>query len=89
MSHLIQNTFSTYQLDEDELVQGSLLTTLQKQVIQTQIGTIADEKLRLEFDSDKPMQFMQQEAYKRGQLDALNYLLQASEALELDTQRTP
>ena len=84
MSHLIQNTFSTYQLDEDELVQGTLLTTLQKQVIQTQIGTIADEKLRLEFDSDKPMQFMQQEAYKRGQLDALNYLLQASEALELN-----
>jgi len=84
MSHVIQNTFSTYQLDEDELVQGTLLTTLQKQVIQTQIGTIADEKLRLEFDSDKPMQFMQQEAYKRGQLDALNYLLQASEALELN-----
>jgi hypothetical protein len=84
MSHVIQNTFSTYQLDEDELVQGTLLTTLQKQVIQTQIGTIADEKLRLEFDSDKPMQFMQQEAYKRGQLDALSYLLQASEALELN-----
>lgn len=82
MARLTDNEFSSYALDDEEQLQGSLLTITQKQVIQNQLAAVASEKLALEFNTDNPDSFTQQEAYKRGQLDTLNYILVASDAAE-------
>lgn len=82
MSHLIPNSFSTFSLNEDEELQGSILTINQKEVIQNQLAIHAEEKLAIEFDTNKPNEFSQQEAYKRGCIDTLRYLLDNSTICE-------
>lgn len=77
------NSFTSYELTDKEQLEGTILSSLQKQVMQTQRSQIAEEKLGLEFDTSNPAAFTQQEAYKRGQLDILTYLLDASDAAEL------
>jgi len=83
MSEQIPNTFTTYEFTDKEELQGQILTTLQKQNIQNQRARVAEEKLALDFDTSKPEVFTQQEAYKRGQLEVLTWLLEASDAAEL------
>ena len=80
MARLQDNDFSSYALTEEEELQGALLTITQRQVIQNQLSAVACEKLALEFNTDKPDSFIQQEAYKRGQLDLLSYLLDQSQS---------
>jgi hypothetical protein len=82
MSELIPNSFSSYNLTEKEVLQGSILSTLQKQVLQNQLAAIAEEKLRLDYDPAKILEFVQQDAYKRGQIDLLSFILDASDAAE-------
>lgn len=82
MAIKLDNEFSSYLLTEDEEIQGAIFTVTQKQAIQNQLATCAAEKLRLEFDPETPKLFIQQEAYKRGQIEILQYLLESSEAAE-------
>lgn len=83
MGVLIPNSFSTYNLTDEEVLQGTVLTSLQLQVLQNLQAICAEEKLRIEFDVNNPASFAQQESYKRGQLDLLSYLINGSEAAEL------
>jgi len=82
MARLRDNEFSSYTLTDEEELQGSLLTVTQRQVMQNQLSAAVSEKITLEFDTDKPDKFMQQEAYKRGQIDILNFILASSDAAE-------
>ena len=77
------NQFQSWKLTPEEFLQGGVLTTTQKQVIQNQIASVATQKINLPFTPDKPMEFAQQEAHLRGQIDALSYLLTLSEEAEL------
>lgn len=77
MSHPIPNTFSSFALSADEQKAGQTLTSLNVAVLQNQRSSIAEEKLALAFDPANPQAFMQQEAYLKGQLDILNYILAA------------
>lgn len=81
MALLIPNAFSTYELSEEEEIQGCIFTIAQTQVLQNKLAEIAQEKLALEFDTGSPQEFIQQEAYKKGQLDLIQYLLDNSEAV--------
>ena len=74
MAHLIPNTFSSWELTPEEELQGSTLTTLQKQVIQNQIALLAQEKNMLVYDPSNPFEFVQQEADLKGQISSLQYL---------------
>ena len=76
------NQFQSWVLTPEEFLQGGLLTTAQKQCIQNQIASVATQKINLAFDSTKPLEFAQQEAHLRGQIDALSYLLTLSEEAE-------
>jgi hypothetical protein len=76
------NQFQSWILSPEEFLQGGLLTTLQKQVIQNQIASVATQKINLEFTPSDPLKFAQQEAGLRGQIEALSYLLTLSEAAE-------
>lgn len=84
MATIGTNSFTSYILTDREQLEGILLTLAQKQVLQTQRAIIAEEKLALEFDPEHPLLFQQQEAFKRGQLEFVTYLLEASDAAELE-----
>lgn len=79
------NQFQSWNLTPEEFLQGGLLTTLQKQVIQNQIASVATQKINLSFTPSTPLEYAQQEAHLRGQLDALTYLLTLSEEAERQT----
>lgn len=78
MAHLLPNSFSSYNLTEEDIIEGSILTNLQLQVIQNLLATKAEEKLALEYNIDKPNEFIQQEAYHKGAIDLLRYLIDQS-----------
>ena len=76
------NQFQSWNLTPEEFLQGGLLTSLQKQVIQNQIASVATQKINLTFTPADPLSFAQDEAHLRGQIDALSYLLTLSEQAE-------
>lgn len=78
MAALLPNKFTSWDMNEEEIIQSQLLTVPQKQNIQNQISQFAEEKLAIQFDSTNPVLFAQQEAEKRGSIDALQYLLDMS-----------
>lgn len=80
MAHPKVNSFTSYNLDETEYNNGCTLSSLNIAVIQNLRSNIAEEKLNLTLDTDKPIKFAQDEAYLRGQLDMLNHLLDLHEA---------
>lgn len=87
MAHITTNSFSSYILTDEERLHGALLTLTQKQLIQNEIATIAEEKLALEVDPNNVMPFIQAEAGLAGQMAALKWLLDLSEASEEEIQK--
>lgn len=83
MSMIIENEFTQYQLTEQEQLAGSVLTTNQKQNIQSQIAVIAQSRLALVPDPNNYASFIQTESHYKGQMDALKYLLDCSDNSEL------
>jgi len=82
MAHLIPNDFSSYELTEQEELEGSILTITQKQVIQNYLSAASSEKIGLEYDPENSLKFVQQEASLKGQIDAYRFILAASDAAE-------
>jgi hypothetical protein len=91
MAVLIPNDFSSYNLTEDETLQGSILTIQQQQVIQNQLAVVALEKINLLYDPESPKSFIQREASLQGQLNILRFLLECSDAaiLQLNNPEPP
>ena len=81
---LVVNSFSSYQLTDKQALEGAVLTSLQKQCIQNLLAINAEEKLTLEYDLSDPNTFIQQEAYKKGAIEILQFLLDSSEAANLE-----
>jgi hypothetical protein len=86
MAELIVNPFAEWQLNEEEERQGSMLTITQTQVIQNQVARLASEKLLLQPDPNDIANYYQKEAYIRGQIDSLQYLLDVSSSLQEPNQ---
>ena len=80
--------FTSYELTEKEELTGSILTELQKCVLQNELSRTAMEKNLLTFDTEKPAEFSQNEAYLRGKIDLLSYLLENS-TIANDTLNNP
>lgn len=72
-------SFTKFQLNEQEQRLGQQLTSLNVAVIQNIRSGIAEEKIRLTFNPEKVLEFTQNEAYMRGQLDILSYILDCNE----------
>lgn len=87
MAQLIPNTFSSFIMSEYEEQAAQILSPLQKMAIQNKLATIAQDKLNLTFDTTNPASFAQSEAYLRGQLDSLNWLLDTSQSVEDEAER--
>lgn len=77
MPHPVPNSFTSYHLTEDEQRQAEQLSSLTVANIHNLRSNIAQEKLTLTFTNQQD--FIQQEAFLRGQLDILTYLLDCNE----------
>ena len=80
MAELIPNEFTSYKLNEQEELEGSIFTITQKHVLHNLLAVNAAEKLIIEYDPEKPLTFVQEEAYKRGAIEILRFILASSEA---------
>lgn len=76
------STFQKWTLTRQELIQGSILSIPQKQCIQNQIAQAAERRIALVFNSDDMMRFAQEEAEIKGTIQALQYLITLSDAME-------
>jgi len=84
MAYLKDNEFSSYELTDEEVMLGSILTLPQRQVIQNEIALIASSKLSLVFNPNDVVSFSQQESFYLGQLTILKYRLECSDRAEED-----
>ena len=82
MSKIIPNSFTAYDLSDQETLQGSIYNYEQKAVLQNLLSTYAEEKIALDYDPDNKEQFLQQEASLKSKIELLQYLLDASDAAE-------
>jgi hypothetical protein len=82
MLNISDNSFNSWILTDQEIIQGSILNTTQKQVIQNLISDYAHRRLNLTFSPEN----MQAEAELQGNIRALQNLLIMSEAAEKASQ---
>lgn len=82
MATHIPNMFTSFKLNEQEQLEGALLTVTQKQLIQNYLADTATEKVVLEYDPEHPLLYAQREAGLQGQIAAYRFLLDASDAAE-------
>jgi EcoRII C terminal. len=73
--------FTTYNLSEADRLQGSILTTLQSQVIQNRIAQLAEE-IVLVSASATDEKYFEKLNFQKGQIAELRAMLDASEQAE-------
>lgn len=79
---LIPNIFTSYKLTQLEEITGTILTHTQVAVLSNKLANIATSKLALRFNPINPLEFAQAEAYERGQMDVIQWLLDSSVAAQ-------
>lgn len=79
------NRFTTYDFTEEERKSAEVLNPLQKMHLQNEVAKIAMQVLNLDAGtkSDLP-DFEIQRAFLKGQITSLEYILQLSEAREIN-----
>jgi hypothetical protein len=82
MATLKLGTFSTYELSSRETLSGGVLNTDQKNLFQNLLAEAAESRLALDYSPEKPLEFAQNEAFLKGQIQLLKYLLDNSDACE-------
>jgi hypothetical protein len=75
----LDSPFISWELSPPEILQGTILTSLQVQVIQNRIALLAIEKLNFTFDPANLQRSFQEEAELQGKLRILQNLLIESE----------
>ena len=78
MAVLVTNSFSSYEMTEEEVREGSILTITQVQLLQSDMATLSEEKLALIFTPSNLDEFIQQEAYLSGQITNIRCILDRS-----------
>ena len=78
MSVITANLFSSYIQSELEERSGMMLTQQTLELLHNQRTRIAEQKLLLSLDPDKLQQYLQEEAYLRGQIDIITHIIELS-----------
>lgn len=78
MARQLPNSFTRYQLTEEEQLSGQILTTSNYHVIQNLIADAAEARLAHTYDPANHLSFIQREAELQGQIGILKFLLEAS-----------
>lgn len=79
----IESQFQILPVTEDMMIAGHTFSSAQRAVIQNLIASYAHEHLNLKFDCDKPHLAAIEQARVKGMIDALQYLLDAHNELQL------
>lgn len=82
MANLSIGTFTHWNLSPQEVLQGSVLSQSQKQLLQNELATVAEQIVNLEYDPNKPLEFVQHDAHLKGQMAVLRYMLLRSDESE-------
>lgn len=82
MAQQIPNSFSSYELSEAEVLQGSILNPAQKLVVQNELSMVSQQILDLRLDPLNPMSHVQEDSYLKGQMSILRLFLLRSEESE-------
>lgn len=77
-----ENQFQHWVMSEEETLQGAILTITQKQCIQNQVADLAHERISLTIDPTNIQLTVQRDAELKGQITALQYLIDLSNAAE-------
>jgi len=72
------SSFTKVLIKDEDAVLGQALTTNNIAVMQNMRAQIAEEKLHLTLDPAKVIDYAQQEAYLRGQLDIISHFINCS-----------
>ena len=86
MASIAVGTFTHWTLSTQEVLQGSILSHSQKQLLQNELATIAEQIVNLEYDATKPMEFVQNDAHLKGQMSIIRFLLLRSDESEKQLQ---
>jgi hypothetical protein len=76
------SSFQSWDLNDQEFLNGSCLSITQKQCIQNQIAQLAEERIALSIDPNNTLPFIQKDAELKGQINALRYLIDLSSTAE-------
>ena len=87
MAELSIGTFTHWKLSDQELLQGGILSPQQKQLIQNDLATTAEQILNLVYDPTSPLEFVQQDANFKGYMQALRAILARSDEAEVALRR--
>jgi len=79
---IVLHSFNRYELSEEEQRAGAALTLTNQAVVQNLIAGAAEQKLHLNLDPQDMNGYVQQEAYLRGQIDVLTFLLDQSKSYQ-------
>lgn len=77
MAQQLPTAFTRYDMSSEELEAAAALNPFTVMWIQTLIGDAAEKKLSIPVNPSNIQLFVQEEAYYRGQIDALSTLLNA------------
>ena len=83
MSMPIIDKFSSFQLTPEEYSSGSIYSLPQLQVLQNLLSEAAHARIALDYDPLNPVDFAQQEAFLKGKISLLSYLIENSAAVEV------
>jgi len=90
MSQPLPNRFQEFELDEKEELAATAFHDLHVMWFYNQRAKVANDKLNLKFNPEKPQEFMQNEASLEGQLKILDYIIAiAADSSEKQRQLQP
>lgn len=88
-TELTPNSFTSYELADEAVLQGSIFNELQLQVLHNHLASYAEQKIALDYDPEHPLIFAQNEASVKAKIELITYLIDTSKAsLEILTEQT-
>jgi hypothetical protein len=81
---IASSLYTRYELTPQMEREGYHFSITSLAVLNNLRATIAEEKIKLPFTPDNVLEYTQQEAYKTGQLDILDHLIQQAESFEIE-----
>ncbi len=75
MVQKVDGSFVSYEFTPEEIVAAATFSDLNRMYLQSQLAGIAEQKLALVFDPANPLQYAQEEAFLKGQMTMLQFLL--------------
>lgn len=87
MAELSIGSFTQWKLSDHEILQGGILSPQQKQLLQNDLATTAEQILNLRYDPASPLEFVQEDANLKGYMQAIRAILTRSDDAEVTLRR--